>query len=128
MTYPETTKKRESGRRSRVNFNHNCCACRKHLKQDGSVNYVHTSFCCSICKIPLCRENRIYLVAERTITFLKEHVNSDETHVCYNDFTHCRNFTIVKMINSHPLGSRKKRNNRWWMCLHQFFVVIFSYY
>ena len=101
---------------------------RKYLKRDGSVNYLQTFFCYSICEMPLCKENRIDLVAGRTITCSKEHVNFDETHLWYNDFIHCRNFIIDKMIKSYPRRSSKKRNKRQWACLCQCFFVICSHY
>ena len=128
MTRPSTEKQREGIRRVGMEVNKHCYGCRKHLKRNGSVNYVQTCFCCSICKILLWREDRIYLVAGRTMTYFKEHGNYDESHICCNNLIHCRNYPIDKMINLDPRRSSKKNKERWKKCLHQLFVLIWSYY
>ena len=94
-----TGKQRKSGRRIGTSVNQNFYDCRNHLKRDGSVGHRETFFCCSTCKIPLCRENKIDRVSDRTMNYLKEHANSEETHRYCDDCTHWKNFPMDRMIN-----------------------------
>ena len=119
MTLPATAKWREAERVVGIAVNQCCHVCRKFLKRNGSVNYVQTCFYSSICKMPLCRENRIDLVAGRTMTFLKEHINSDETRFYCDDFIHCRNFPNKKwLIHTSEEVARNSMNDDEHACIN----------
>ena len=117
-----------SGRRVGVDVNQNFHSGRKWFKLDGSVNQAQNFLYFFICKILLCRENRIFRVAGRMTACLKEHMNFVETYIWREDFTPGKKNPMDKAINSHPIRSSNKREKRWWLCLCQLFVLIFCYY
>ena len=55
------------------------------------------------------RENKVSQESEKTMTFLEDHVYSDEFNLCCDDFTHKKSFLKNKMANSYPRRRSKQR-------------------
>ena len=58
ITRVPTEKQLSKGRTVGTANNGNCYICRKYLSEKGEVVYRQTTFCCSICKMPLCKESQ----------------------------------------------------------------------
>ena len=123
MTRPMTAKQQHLWIKVGTHVDQKWCAWRKHLKRDWSINHVKPFFFCSICKMPLCRENKVNPEAGRAMIFLEDHEHSDESHFCCNDLIRCKNFPKDKILNVHPLRSSKQRKKRHWNLPHEFVVV-----
>ena len=58
-TYPTTAQQQNThGRSTGTSVQQNCLICRKYLNINGKLSYMKTSFCCKICKTPLCKVDR----------------------------------------------------------------------
>ena len=54
-------------------------------------------------------------------------MNSNEMHVCCDDFIHCKNFPMDKIINLHPLrSSNKHKRDDEHACFNCLFWFVFT--
>ena len=81
-----TPKQIEKGRKVGTAVNANCFICRKYLKPNNKINYVFTTFCCSVCKMPLCKASRKDVAIGRLYDCLEEHMCSAEPHLRCQDY------------------------------------------
>ena len=115
-TREPTEKQLASGRNVGTAMNRNCFVCRKYLKKDGRINYVQTCFCCSVCKMPLCKESHYDASIGRYFTCFEEHMVTDEEHLqCNGQHVVKSAFPADKMVNLHPeartiLNSQSRTN------------------
>jgi hypothetical protein len=78
-----TPKQRSKGLAQGCAITKSCFVCRKYLKKDGETNYVHTSFRCRICKMPLCKLERMNgpVGYDRKENCMEEHASCDRKFV-----------------------------------------------
>ena len=63
------------------------------MKEEDSINYVLTTFCYSVCKIPLCKESRKNKNLGKLYDCLEEHLCSGEAHL------HCSDHVIGNLFS-----------------------------
>ena len=68
---PLTTKQKSEGKRTGTAINQKCFVCRKYLMSDGKTLYKDTIWRCSICKMPVCKQDR--RMSGRSFTCWEEH-------------------------------------------------------
>ena len=86
----------------------NCYMCRKYLGRNDNVVYRQTSFCCSLCLMPLCRESRVDTEAQRYHKCFDEHMCTDDCTVACNGEYHVgKKFPADKQV-PHPLRKKRK--------------------
>ena len=107
-TRPATKKQLESGRTVGTAANSTCYVCRKYLSKDGKVVYTQTCWCCSICKMPLCKENRKDESIKRNQSCFEEHELGDDKNIVCGDYTVGQPFPEDEQVNLYP----KKRPTR----------------
>ena len=111
-TREPTDKQRSIGRTVGTAVNRNCYVCRKYLKKDDSVNYVQTCFCCSLCKMPLCKESHYDVSIGRYFTCFEEHMVTDEEHMqCNGRYVIKSPFPKEYMVNLHTTTSESPRRS-----------------
>jgi hypothetical protein len=78
-----------------------CFMCRKYLNANGSTRYQDTSFWCTECNMPLCKQDRTDTMRESTC--LDEHLNSTDSVLgCTNKCQKATAFPKDKQVNLHP--------------------------
>ena len=70
----------------------NCCVYRKFLKTGGAIIYVQTCFCCSVCKMPMCKESHYDTSIGRYFAYFNDH-----THT-YEDYSLCNGNYFWKLV------------------------------
>jgi hypothetical protein len=73
LSNPIALQREKEGRRTAKSITANCFICRKHIPRRGDPNYKTTSFCCKLCKMPLCLTDRSNGKRDSCLT---EHKNS----------------------------------------------------
>ena len=79
-----TEKQIAKGRTVGTANNGNCYICRKYLTEKGEVVYRQTTFCCSICKMPLCKESQKCVRIGQTEDCFDEHKMGEDENICCN--------------------------------------------
>ena len=111
-TRTATESQREGGRRTGSAIVMNCYICRKYLDKSDQTVYRQTSFCCSVCSMPLCQQSRVEPAAERTETCYDEHLCTDDREVaCNGEYFVGKKFPSHKQVK-HPLRKKRKVPSR----------------
>ena len=105
---PPTKKQLESGRAVGTATNSTCYVCRKYFSEDGKVACKQTCWFCSICKMPLCKENRKDESIKRNQSCFEEHELGDDKNIACGDYTVGQPFPEDEQVNLYP----KKRSTR----------------
>ena len=105
---PATDVQRGDGRNVGSAIVKNCYVCRKYLDKNDRTVYKQTSFCCSVCLMPLCQEDRSDPKAKRHDTCYQEHVGGLDPEVACNGSYHLgKRFPADKQIEHHLKRKRK---------------------
>ena len=100
-TRPPTEKQLEKGRKVGTSVNSNCFICRKYKKSNDTINYVLTTWCCSVCKMPLCKEPRKNVELGRIHNCLEEHMCAKEAFLRCENYRKGKVFPLKEMVNLH---------------------------
>ena len=100
-TRPATEKQKQKGRKVGTSVNSNCFICRKYKKSNDTINYVLTTWCCSVCKMPLCKEPRKNVELGRMQDCLEEHVCAKEAFLRCESYRKGKVFSLNEMVNLH---------------------------
>ena len=73
ITRLSTANQIAQGRTMGTANNSNCYICRKYFTKKGEVVCRQTTFCCSICKIPICKESQKCVQIGRNEDCFDEH-------------------------------------------------------
>ena len=108
QTRVATKNQRGGGRTTGSAIVMNCYVCRKYLNRKGETVYRQTSFCCSVCLMPLCQESRIDAHAERHLTCFDEHRSThDPVVACNGSYFVGKRFPADEQVEHH--GGKRKR-------------------
>ena len=66
--------------------NSTCYICRKYLCPEGKVVYKQTCLCCSICKMPLCKESRKDESINQAESCFEEYEYMEDQHLLCSDY------------------------------------------
>lgn len=108
-TRPPTQKQLDSGRKIGAACNATCFICRKFLNADGMTVYRQTTWCCSICKMPICKEDRSNENG-RSTTCLEEHFLQEEECLMCDNYVKGMPFPVKDQVNLNK--RRTKRHKR----------------
>ena len=86
ITRLPTAKQIAQGRTLGTANNSNCYICRKYLTGKGEVVYRQTIFCCSICKMPICKESQKCVLIGRNEDCFGEHKMGEDEHTCCSQY------------------------------------------
>jgi hypothetical protein len=75
---PTALQREKEDRRTGKSITANCFICRKYIPRRGGHNYKTTSFCCKLCKMPLCLTDRSNGKGD---SCLMEHRNSSDPDI-----------------------------------------------
>ena len=110
-TYPTTVQQKNAhGRSTGSSVQQNCLLCRKYLNVNEKVSYMKTSFCCKICKIPLCKVDRSKLTSDnylRTMSCLDEHLTTECTILGCNTMLIPSRIVPTSIQINYPTDSTK---------------------
>ena len=86
-----------------------CFICRGYLLADGTTDYKGTAFCCSECKMPLCKKDRTEGCMGRTSTCLEDHLASEHDVIgCYPPRDKSAEYPKEKVVSLHPRRSNRR--------------------
>ena len=115
MTRYPTDKQIANGRTVGTANNGNCYICRKYLSKTGGVVYRQTTFCCSICKMPICKESQKCVQIGRTEDCFDEHKMGEDENTCCSQYVRAQPFPKHGQVNLHPkkkVYPKRKRKRR----------------
>jgi hypothetical protein len=111
QTRKPTPRQIETGRIFGSAITQNCYICRKYLKADGQVDYRETSWRCTTCMMPLCKNDEHITNGNRIESCLSEHLTSDDIDVgcflCTTAYRPGKAFPKDKQINLCPRRSQR---------------------
>ena len=84
-----------------TSVNSNCFICRKYKKSNDTINYVLTTWCCSVCKMPLCKEPRKDIDLGRMHDCLEEHMCASDAFLRCENYRKGKVFPLKEMVNLH---------------------------
>ena len=116
VTRPPTEKQIANGRSVGTAINGNCYICRKYLNEKGEVVYRQTTFCCSICKMPLCKESQKCVRIGRTEDCFDEHKTGKDQYTCCGQYVRAQPFPKDGQVNLYPkkkVYPTRKRKRRY---------------
>ena len=113
-TREPTEKQRSKGRTVGTAVNGNCYACRKYLTEKGEVVYRQTTFCCSTCKMPICKESQECVKIGRNESCFDEHRIGADKHTRCGQHKSKQQYPREGMINLHTkkITSRTRKRRR----------------
>jgi len=94
------TKKQETrGKNVGRSIHKNCFICCKYLTPTGETEYIQTTFHCSDCKMPLCKNDRSNIATGRLKNCLDEHIETTcEVVGCFGSDLYYTNFSRDKQV------------------------------
>ena len=115
ITRMPTEKQISKGRSVGTANNGNCYICRKYLGERGEVVYRQTTFCCSICKMPLCKESHKCVQIGRNEDCFDEHKMGEDENICCSQYVRAQPFPKDGQVNLYPkkkVYPKRKRTRR----------------
>ena len=97
-----TAKQIAQGRNLGTAKNSNCYICRKYLTEKVEVVYRQTTFCCSICKMPICKEIQKCVRIGRNEDCSDEHNMGEDEHTCCSQYVRSQPFPKDGQVNLYP--------------------------
>ena len=82
--------------------NGNCYICRKYLTKKGDEVYRQTSFCCSICKMPICKESQKCVRIGQNEDCFDEHKKAEDENIYRSQYVRSQPFPKDGQINLYP--------------------------
>ena len=95
--------------------NSNCYICRKYLTKKVEVVYRQNTFCCSICKMPICKESQKCVPIGRNEDCFDEHKMGEDEHTCCIQYVRSQPFPKDGQVNLYPekkVYPKQKRRRR----------------
>ena len=102
ITRLPTSKHIAQGRTVGTANNSNCYICRKYLTEKGEVVYRQTTFCCSIYKMPICKESQKCVRIGRNEDCFDENKMDEDEHTCCSQYVRSQPFPKDGQVKLYP--------------------------
>ena len=109
-TRPATAKQKAEGRKIGAACNSTCFICRKYLKPNGQTMHRQTTWCCSVCKMPLCKEDRTG--NGRLLSCFDEHQQAEEECMMCEGHVEGMPFPDDLQIDINPKRNERRRTRK----------------
>ena len=105
-TRPAIAKQKVQGRIVGAACNSTCFICRKYFKPNGQIMHRQITWCCNVCKMPLCKEDRTG--DGRLLSCFDEHQQAEEECVMCEERVEGMSFPDDLQIDINPKKNKRR--------------------